>query len=127
MYYDIMTSELGPILFGRDDNGISRVHFMESAKPLPRDDRWRHTPEDSLLRETHRQLKAYLAGKRTNFDLPLSFDGTDFQIRVWKALITIPYGRTWSYKQLAEAIGNPAACRAVGNANGKNKISIIVP
>jgi methylated-DNA-[protein]-cysteine S-methyltransferase len=54
-------------------------------------------------------------------------EGTDFQIRVWKTLITIPYGKTWSYKELATTIGNPAACRAVGNANGKNKIDIIVP
>ena len=127
MRYDTMNSELGPILFSRDDNGINRVHFLKSSKPLPRDETWQQTSKDPLLKETSRQLKDYFSGKRREFSLPLSFDGTDFQIRVWKTLITIPYGSTWSYKELASAIGNPAACRAVGNANGKNKLSIIVP
>ncbi len=127
MRYDIMNTELGPILFSRNDKGINRVHFLNRAKPLSRDKSWRQTSQDSLLQETRRQLKAYFSGKRQEFSLPLSLEGTDFQIRVWKTLITIPYGSTWSYKELANAIGNPAACRAVGHANGKNKISIILP
>ena len=127
MRYDIMNTELGPILFSRNDKGINRVHFLKSAKPLSRDKSWQQTSQDSLLQETRRQLKAYFSGKRQEFSLPLSLEGTDFQIRVWEALITIPYGSTWSYKELASAIGNPAACRAVGNANGKNKLSVIVP
>lgn len=127
MCYDIMNTELGPILFSRNDKGINRVHFLKSAKPLSRDKSWQQTSQDSLLQKTRRQLKAYFSGKRQEFSLPLSLEGTDFQIRVWEALITIPYGSTWSYKELASAIGNPAACRAVGNANGKNKLSIIVP
>lgn len=127
MRYDIMNTELGPILFSRNDKGINRVHFLNSAKPLSRDISWQQTSQDPLLQETRRQLKAYFSGKRQEFSLPLSLEGTDFQIRVWEALITIPYGSTWSYKELASAIGNPAACRAVGNANGKNKLSIIVP
>ncbi len=127
MCYDIMNTELGPILFSRNDKGINRVHFLKSAKPLSRDKSWQQTSQDSLLQETRRQLKAYFSGKRQEFSLPLSLEGTDFQIRVWEALITIPYGSTWSYKELASAIGNPAACRAVGNANGKNKLSVIVP
>ena len=127
MYYDIMKSELGPILFAHDGKGINRVHFQSSAKPLQRDEGWQQTSQDPLLQETRRQLKAYFSGKRREFTLPLSLEGTDFQIRVWKALTTIPYGTTWSYKELATAIGNSAACRAVGNANGKNKLSVIVP
>ena len=127
MRYDIMNSELGPILFACDDRGINRVHFLDSAKRFQRDENWRQTSQDPLLRETGRQLKAYFSGKHRQFSLPLSFEGTDFQIRVWKALTTIPYGTTWSYQELATAIGNQAACRAVGNANGKNKLSIIVP
>lgn len=127
MQYDTMASPLGPILFSRDDQGINRVHFLDSAKPMPMDASWRQTPRDPLLRETRRQLEAYFAGERREFSLPLSLKGTDFQVRVWKALITIPYGTTWAYKELANAVGNPAACRAVGNANGKNKLSIIVP
>ena len=127
MRYDIMNSEMGPILFSRDDKGINRVHFLDSAKPLPRDESWQQNSQDPLLQKTRSQLKAYFSGRRRQFSLPLSMEGTDFQIRVWKTLITIPYGRTWSYKELATTIGNPAACRAVGNANGKNKIDIIVP
>lgn len=127
MRYDIMNSELGPILFSRDDKGINRVHFLDSAKPLPRDESWQQTSQDPLLQKTRSQLKAYFSGKRRQFSLPLSMEGTDFQIHVWKTLISIPYGRTWSYKELATTIGNPAACRAVGNANGKNKLSVIVP
>ncbi len=127
MHYDIMNTELGPILFSRNDKGINRVHFLNSAKPLSRDINWKQTSQDPLLQETRRQLRAYFSGKRQEFSLPLSLEGTDFQTRVWETLITIPYGSTWSYKELASAIGNPAACRAVGNANGKNKLSIIVP
>ena len=127
MHYDIMNTELGPILFSHNDKGINRVHFLNSAKPLSRDRNWKQTSQDPLLQETRRQLRAYFSGKRQEFSLPLSLEGTDFQIRVWETLITIPYGSTWSYKELASAIGNPAACRAVGNANGKNKLSVIVP
>ena len=127
MHYDIMNTELGTILFSRNVNGINQVHFLNSAKPLSRDISWKQTSQDPLLQETRRQLRAYFSGKRQEFSLPLSLEGTDFQIRVWETLITIPYGSTWSYKKLSIAIGNPAACRAVGNANGNNKLSIIVP
>jgi len=122
-----MDSELGPILFACDDQSLTRVHFTDSSKPLTMDDTWCRTPKDPLLQETRRQLDEYFSGKRRQFSLPLAMEGTDFQINVWKALTTIPYGTTWSYKELAAAVGNPAACRAVGNANGKNKIVIIVP
>ncbi|WP_434599063.1 methylated-DNA--[protein]-cysteine S-methyltransferase [Streptomyces sp. A5-4] len=77
--------------------------------------------------ETVRQLDAYFAGELTQFDLPLRLAGTPFQLRVWEQLQRIPYGETWSYGGLAERIGNPAASRAVGLANGKNPVSIIVP
>lgn len=77
--------------------------------------------------ETIRQLDEYFAGKRKKFDIPLFTFGTDFQKKSWNALKTIPYGTTWSYKQEAEKIGNPKAVRAVGSANGKNRIGIIIP
>jgi methylated-DNA-[protein]-cysteine S-methyltransferase len=127
MLYDIITSELGPILFSHNGEGINRVHFLDSNKPLSRDESWRQTSQDPLLKETSSQLNAYFSGKLQEFSVPLSLEGTYFQVRVWKTLTTIPYGTTWSYKELANAVGNPAACRAVGNANGKNKLSIIVP
>ncbi|WP_374572508.1 methylated-DNA--[protein]-cysteine S-methyltransferase [Acinetobacter sp.] len=80
-----------------------------------------------VLLETARQLNEYFAGQRRQFDLPLDFEGTDFQQEVWQALLSIPFGETRSYKQIAEQIGNPKAVRAVGAANGKNPISIIAP
>ena len=80
-----------------------------------------------ILLETQKQLNEYFAGQRQVFDLPLDFEGTEFQQKVWQALLTIPFGETRSYKQIAEQIGNVKAVRAVGAANGKNPISIIAP
>ena len=80
-----------------------------------------------ILLETERQLSEYFAEKRQSFDLPLDFAGTDFQKRVWQALLQIPFGETRSYKDIALQIGNLKAVRAVGAANGKNPISIIAP
>ncbi len=84
-------------------------------------------PRHPLLRETARQLREYFSGKRRQFEIELDFRGTDFQRRVWAALLTIPYGETRTYRQIAEQTGNPAAVRAVGAANGRNPISIIAP
>ena len=80
-----------------------------------------------VLLETQKQLTEYFAGKRQQFDLPLDFEGTEFQQKVWQALLTIPFGETRSYRDIAEQIGNVKAVRAVGAANGKNPISIIAP
>ena len=83
--------------------------------------------ETPLIKEAHQQLSEYLKGERKSFDLPLRMKGTDFQQRVWNALLKIPYGETRSYKQIAEAIGNPKAVRAVGMANNRNPLLIVVP
>ena len=83
--------------------------------------------ETDLIKEAHQQLSEYLKGERKSFDLPLRMKGTDFQQRVWNALLDIPYGETRSYKQIAEAIGNPKAVRAVGMANNRNPLLIVVP
>jgi methylated-DNA-[protein]-cysteine S-methyltransferase len=80
-----------------------------------------------VLLETERQLKEYFAGKRQAFELELDFAGTPFQRRVWAALLSIPYGETRSYGEIARQIGDPRAVRAVGAANGKNPISIVAP
>lgn len=80
-----------------------------------------------VLKETAKQLGAYFKGRLTEFDIPLLERGTPFQMKVWETIATIPYGSTWSYKQLAKAVGNPNASRAVGTANGCNQIWIIVP
>lgn len=80
-----------------------------------------------ILNRAERQLAEYFAGTRNRFDLALDFHGTDFQKKVWQALLTIPFGQTRSYLEIAVQIGNPAAVRAVGAANGKNPISIVTP
>ena len=86
-------------------------------------------PDDDhpTLKETERQLLEYFAGQRRRFELELDFAGTDFQVRVWQALLTIPFGETRSYRDMAIQIGQPTATRAVGAANGRNPISIIAP
>ncbi|MFW1667115.1 methylated-DNA--[protein]-cysteine S-methyltransferase [Acinetobacter ursingii] len=80
-----------------------------------------------ILLNTQQQLSEYFLGQRKVFDIPIDFEGTDFQKKVWRALLTIPYGETRSYKQIAQQLGNEKAVRAVGAANGKNPISIIAP
>lgn len=83
--------------------------------------------ETKLLKEAAEQLRDYLAGKRKVFELPLAPVGTAFMMNVWQALCTIPYGQTRSYREIAQSIGNPKACRAVGMANNKNSIPIFIP
>jgi methylated-DNA-[protein]-cysteine S-methyltransferase len=84
-------------------------------------------PASDILQRTEQQLNEYFAGTRTRFELDLDFSGTDFQKKVWEALLTIPFGETRTYSQIALQVGSPAAVRAVGAANGKNPISIIAP
>lgn len=83
--------------------------------------------ETPLIKKTYSQLKEYFAGNRKSFDIPISANGTEFQIKVWKELQKIPYGKTATYKEIAENIGNKNASRAVGMANNKNPIAIIIP
>lgn len=83
--------------------------------------------ETPLIKEAFRQITEYLKGKRKTFDLPLRMKGTDFQKRVWAALLDIPYGETRSYKQIAEAVHNPKGMRAVGMANNRNRLLMVVP
>jgi len=84
-------------------------------------------PQHPVLLEAERQLAEYFSGKRNRFDLPLDFNGTEFQKQVWAALLTIPYGQTRSYRDIATQIGRDKAVRAVGAANGRNPISIVAP
>lgn len=83
--------------------------------------------ETPLIKKAYEQLDEYFKGLRKNFDLPLLLDGSEFQIKVWKALMTIDYGKTATYGDIAKLIGSPKASRAVGGANNKNKIAIIIP
>ncbi|MAM68624.1 MAG: methylated-DNA--[protein]-cysteine S-methyltransferase [Pseudomonadota bacterium] len=108
-------SPIGPISVHAKDNHIAVVGWRNVDNPEP-------TP---LLRDAVSQLKAFFAGDLTEFDLPLSPEGTDFQKRVWETMYTIPYGKTWSYGELASRVGT--AARAVGGACGTNPIPIIIP
>lgn len=83
--------------------------------------------EVRILEKAKEQLEQYFAGQRQDFDLPLDLEGTEFQKKVWKALQTIPFGKTISYAQLAKKVGSPKAFRAVGGANGRNPVAIVVP
>jgi len=99
--------------------------FDLAQAAMPRGGRFRQ--DRQLLPELRRQLAEYFAGTRRAFALPLAPAGTEFERRVWQALGAIPYGETRSYAEVAQAIGRPAACRAVGRANGRNPIAIVIP
>ena len=117
-----METPIGKIVIAESDGAISHLLFYDDKRLAGYE-----TKETPGIKKAEKQLKDYFEGKRTEFDLPLYMDGTDFQKSVWGALQKIPYGETRSYKEIAEQIGNPKAVRAVGLTNGKNPISIIVP
>jgi methylated-DNA-[protein]-cysteine S-methyltransferase len=117
-----LDTTIGRIGIAEEDHFLTHLFFQEKKSPIDAVEKW--TP---FLREVAKQLKEYLAGKRKEFELPLKFYGTDFQRSVWNALLTIPYGETRSYGEIARQIGNVKACRAVGMANHWNLIAIIVP
>jgi methylated-DNA-[protein]-cysteine S-methyltransferase len=104
------------------ENGILEILLHWSQPP-----EGNYSPRNPLLVEAAGQLRAYFSGKLREFQLPLDMRGTDFQLRVWRQLQTIPYGETRSYSEIACAIDSPKAVRAVGAANGANPISIVVP
>lgn len=132
LYTAILDTELGSILLTSDGIHLTGLYLEVSEAIDARLDRAfgvEATPEDDLevFHRTEAQLGEYFAGERTQFDLPLAAKGTEFQRSVWQALTQIPYGSTAGYGELAEMLGRPGAARAVGAANGKNPISIIVP
>ncbi len=118
-------SPIGSLLIASNELGLCNIEFRQSSHPVDRGE-WRGG-NSPVLDATEKQLREYFDGKRRDFDLPLSPHGTAFQLRVWKALRTIPYGETISYAELARRVDNPKASRAVGLANGRNPLSIIVP
>ena len=123
--YDVVQTPIDRLVVGSDGSAIVGV-WMANAEPT--DARWAdHCGSDSLLDEARRQFVAYFAGQLRVFDLPLAPNGTDFQRQVWSALREIPFGATISYAELARRVSSVAAVRAVGAANGRNPIPIIVP
>lgn len=125
--YKTMKSPVGVLKLAASNDGLAAI-LWEKDRPgrvplniVGQDD------DHPVLLETERQLNDYFAGRRTTFDLKLDFAGTEFQKKVWHALLTIPFGETRSYTQIALQIGRPKAVRAVGAANGRNPISVIAP
>lgn len=126
MFYDVIDSPVGPLRLVADAEGrLRRVCFRQERHPRPDDLDGGHAP--AKLAFARVQLEEYFDGRRQAFDLPLAPQGTPFQVRVWQALQAIPFGETCSYLQLARALGQPGAMRAVGAANGRNPIPIVIP
>jgi methylated-DNA-[protein]-cysteine S-methyltransferase len=119
------SSPVGDVLLIADARGLRGLHFQHGPHPLTPDPAWDHWRQP--FQEIIPQLEDYFAGRLQTFHIPLSLQGSPFQLGVWQALQHIPYGSTASYGDIAGSIGNPNASRAVGAANGQNPVSIIVP
>ncbi|WP_421210207.1 methylated-DNA--[protein]-cysteine S-methyltransferase [Aeromonas enteropelogenes] len=123
--YDILPTHCGDLLIAINERGLVHVDFVAGLRALPDMSGWQQDGE--ALAPYLAEFEAYFAGRLQRFTLPLAASGTAFQQAVWQALCDIPYGETRSYGDIARAIGKPNAMRAVGAANGRNPLSIIVP
>lgn len=123
--YTYCASPVGELLLAGDSAGLQLIGFAQGKACTRHADDW--IRDDAQFSEVKRQLQAYFAGELRHFELPLAPQGTAFQQRVWQALTTIPYGQTCSYGDIARQIEQPKASRAVGAANGRNPIPIIIP
>jgi methylated-DNA-[protein]-cysteine S-methyltransferase len=125
MYYCYLDTPIGELLLAGDDEALCLVGFPEGSMRRDPEPDWIYNEKPFVA--ARQQLTEYFAGERREFDLPLKLNGTEFQMSVLRALQQIPYGETSSYADIAERIGRPTAVRAVGAANGRNPIPIIVP
>lgn len=125
MEYRFLESPLGQILLAGEGETLFRLHFQDGAKPMKVPASWEYRPES--FREAVRQLTAYFHGRLFEFDLDLRPDGTEFQRAVLAELEKIPYGETAAYGDIARRLGRPGASRAVGAANGRNPLPIVIP
>ncbi|MEU3317208.1 methylated-DNA--[protein]-cysteine S-methyltransferase [Streptomyces sp. NPDC048387] len=127
-YHTVVDSPYGPLTLVATDGVLSGL-YMTGQRHRPQEESFgeRVAPQEEPFPEVARQLSAYFAGELTEFTVPVRLEGTAFQRSVWEQLVRIPYGQTWSYGRLAAELGRPGASRAVGLANGKNPVSIVVP
>ncbi|SDJ74120.1 methylated-DNA--[protein]-cysteine S-methyltransferase [Nonomuraea jiangxiensis] len=123
--HTVVESPVGPLTLVADDGALAGLYMVDQLYRPPQESFGPR--DDEPFTEPARQLADYFAGRRTAFDLPLRLSGTPFQRTVWTALSEIPYGETRTYGELAEHIGRPTSARAVGHANGRNPVGIIVP
>ncbi len=126
-FYKTMKSPVGELKIVTSNCGLAAILWENDDPKRVKFENLVENKTHPILLESEQQLQAYFAGKRKSFALNLDVKGTDFQKKVWQALLTIPFGETRSYGQIAEQIGNPKASRPVGVASGKNPISIIAP
>jgi O-6-methylguanine DNA methyltransferase len=144
LHSTIMLSPVGPLFLAASEKGLVALEFdvrlpgQQTIRPNPRDlgsenGRRRHSKRfrfeecAAAMRHYVRELQEYFAGQRRQFDFPLDLRGTDFQLACWRALLEIPYGETRTYSDIARAVGKPQAFRAVGTANNRNPVAIVVP
>lgn len=127
MYYAQFKTDLCPITLVGDEQGLQRLycHVVDNKYDLILEDDWQQN--NDFFADVIAQLQVYAKGELSQFEVKLNPQGTDFQKQVWQALVTIPFGETRSYQAIAQQINNPKAVRAVGAANGRNPIPIIVP
>ena len=125
MYYTYATSPIGQLLLAGSADALQVIGFPHGDKARRADIGWERY--DEPFKKTARQLNEYFAGDRQEFELDLAPDGTTFQVEVLEALRGIPYGETCTYRDIAVAVGRPEAVRAVGNANGRNPLPIVIP
>jgi methylated-DNA-[protein]-cysteine S-methyltransferase len=127
LFYKEIESPVGKLKLVASANALVGVSWEGEGPDRLRRDAQKVEGHHPILAEAERQLSEYFAGTRTEFELPLEPRGTEFQKKVWRSLRKIPFGTTKSYVEIARAIGSPRACRAVGAANGKNPLPIVVP
>jgi methylated-DNA-[protein]-cysteine S-methyltransferase len=125
MRYCTVESPIGELLLAGDGEALALLHMQQGRRPARIEPGW--TRSDEPFARVRAQLEEYFDGRRQSFDIPLKPAGSPFELAVWRALVEIPYGETLSYGELAARIGRPEAPRAVGAANGRNPIAVIVP
>jgi methylated-DNA-[protein]-cysteine S-methyltransferase len=125
LFYTRTPSPIGELLLVGDGDALHGLHMQEGRTAVAVDPAWRRA--DEPFADVRRQLSEYFDGERLEFDVPLAMAGTSFQRRVWDELRGIPYGHTMSYGEVARRLGRPSASRAVGLANGRNPVAVIVP
>ncbi len=125
MYKAFYRSPIGALEIVSDSNAVLEILFVRSDEKKIPEELGKYTPQ--VIKQCIEELEGYFAGTRKSFDVPYTLDGSDFQLRVWKELEKVPYGQTVSYMEQAKKLGDLKAIRAVGTANGKNKLAIIIP
>jgi methylated-DNA-[protein]-cysteine S-methyltransferase len=125
--YTTIESPIGELLLASEDGALTALYMQQAPRPFRVPASWTRDPDSPVLRAAEAELQQYFSGERDTFTIPLAAHGNEFEQRVWDALREIPYGETVSYGEVARRIGAPTAARAVGLANGRNPISVIVP